>query len=1015
MVDQWLGIVFEAFISQNKHNKAHKEGLPDNIQGNVIAANPARLQDTIRIANQLMDKKLQGYAARSAENKRRMESNPRDYRGQQPSFKRKNTTGQNVAIAYTARNNKRKGPGHLRKDCPKMRSQNHGNQTRNKTGGNEVTTKAYAIGGGGTNPDSNVVTGTFLLNNYYASMLFDSGADRSFVSTTFSDLLNVAPSTLDTSYAVKLADRRVSKTNIVLRGCTLRLVGYPFNIDLMPIELGSFDIIISIDWLAKYHALIICDEKVVRIPYGDEVLIIRGDNCDGGSRLNIISFPGATPIARAPYRLAPAKMQELSTQLQELFDRGFIRPSSSPWGAHNKDISTTTYVELYTYLKSYEPHAMKTLKKQEQSSSIVDPLAYLASTTQHLTPTQPTNPPPSTSSLTLPSQPAAQSSNDAMLATMNQIVNLLSGFKKQFLPTNNQFKTSSNLGSHATVTDNKGKLVICYNYRGEGHVSRQCKEKKRVKDSHYFKDKMLLMETKEKGAVLDAEAEAFLADVECTAPYDQPLTITTTNIFEINHEDVYDSDVDKGPHAATAFMANLTSTSRTNGETTSHVNEVDTDDNQIFDNVNHLLAHEMHQEEHLDFDVESNIDDNMILYHKYQLDSEVQDVLTEVSSMSPDEISMITMLDNLRNQLDGHLKVNEEQSMLNDSLRAKLARWKDDTIRRLHTQINSMSMLNVEPTVGSFDKQALETELTQLKDAITSVRIQNDGFKITALTVENAKLKSETLSKIHSKPIVPKKPKVLAPGIKPMSMSDTRNYSTLLAKREKVKRVEDHHRNLNKHNHVDSRLNVKRIGFVLNSNPVCNACKESLVFANHANCVVCNLKSVNVKTPMAKHNVKTTKKVWKAKVVSVRRSWVRGWALAGFAINLDATSATTWQPDPTRGNTLPRGGGYIGTANGWYEETDTQEKDKNKAKNDKSKHKMEKIEKDKSHSKPKVKVNPRKVKVIPDKAKAEKAKKIQFKGLKLSSPKSCINQRIQQGLILQLGESTTPGAVSIKL
>nr|GFC57692.1 hypothetical protein [Tanacetum cinerariifolium] len=88
-------------------------GLPDNIQGNVIAANPARLQDTIRIANQLMDKKLQGYAARSAENKRRMESNPRDYRGQQPSFKRKNTTGQNVAIAYTARNNKRKGIG-----CP---------------------------------------------------------------------------------------------------------------------------------------------------------------------------------------------------------------------------------------------------------------------------------------------------------------------------------------------------------------------------------------------------------------------------------------------------------------------------------------------------------------------------------------------------------------------------------------------------------------------------------------------------------------------------------------------------------------------------------------------------------------------------------------------------------------------------------------------------------------------------------------------------------------------------------
>nr|GEX37920.1 hypothetical protein [Tanacetum cinerariifolium] len=203
-------------------------GLPENIQGNVIVVNPARLQDAIHIANQLMDKKLQGYAARSAENKRRMKSKPRDNR-------------------------------HFRKECPKFRNQNRGNQTRNKTGnnsgGNDVTAKAYAIGKGGTNPDSNVVTGTFLLNNCYASMLFDSGVDRSFVSTTFSALLDVAPSTLDTSYVIELADGRVQK---------------------------------QISFL-EYHALIVCDEKVIRIPYGDEVLIIRGDNCDDISKLDIIS------------------------------------------------------------------------------------------------------------------------------------------------------------------------------------------------------------------------------------------------------------------------------------------------------------------------------------------------------------------------------------------------------------------------------------------------------------------------------------------------------------------------------------------------------------------------------------------------------------------------------------------------------------------------------------------------------------------------------------------------------
>nr|GEY61179.1 reverse transcriptase domain-containing protein [Tanacetum cinerariifolium] len=240
-----------------------------------------------------MDKKLQGYAARSAENKRRMKSNPRDNCRQQTPFKRKNTSGQNVAIAYTDGNNKRKRYVGFFPYCnkcrlyheglctircgnwKKIRLQTRGCKTGNKTGGNEVTTKAYAIGGEGTNPDSNVVMGTFLLNNCYASMLFDSGADRSFGSNTFSSLLKVAPSTLDTSYAIELTDGRFSETNIALRGRTLGLLGHSFNIDLMPVELSSFDVIIGMDWLAKYHPLIICDEKVIRIPYGDKIYLAQ--------------------------------------------------------------------------------------------------------------------------------------------------------------------------------------------------------------------------------------------------------------------------------------------------------------------------------------------------------------------------------------------------------------------------------------------------------------------------------------------------------------------------------------------------------------------------------------------------------------------------------------------------------------------------------------------------------------------------------------------------------------------
>ncbi|GJS14850.1 hypothetical protein Tco_0409322 [Tanacetum coccineum] len=110
-----------------------------------------------------------------------------------------------------------------------------------------------------------------------------------------------------------------------------------------------------------------------------------------------------------------------------------------------------------------------------------------------------------------------------------------------------------------------------------------------------------------------------------------------------------------------------------------------------------------------------------------------------------------------------------------------------------------------------------------------------------------------------------------------MSKSDTRNHSTLPAKSEKARRVEDHHRNLNKKNNVDSRFNVKRTGFVSNSNNVCNVCNECLIFVNHDKCVVRTLKfvkSVYHKTPKAKHNMKTTKKVWKAKVIaSVKPQW----------------------------------------------------------------------------------------------------------------------------------------------
>ncbi|GJQ91560.1 putative reverse transcriptase domain-containing protein [Tanacetum coccineum] len=141
--------------------------------------------------------------------------------------------------------------GHIKKNYPKLK--NRGNGT--------AQGRAYALGGRDVSPDSNVITGTFLFNNRYATILFDIGADRSFVSTTFSALINITPTTLENYYDVELVDGKIIGVNTIIRGCTLNFMNHPFNIDLMLVPLGSFDIIIGMDWLTKYHGVIIYDDE----------------------------------------------------------------------------------------------------------------------------------------------------------------------------------------------------------------------------------------------------------------------------------------------------------------------------------------------------------------------------------------------------------------------------------------------------------------------------------------------------------------------------------------------------------------------------------------------------------------------------------------------------------------------------------------------------------------------------------------------------------------------------------
>nr|GEW12415.1 putative reverse transcriptase domain-containing protein [Tanacetum cinerariifolium] len=434
----------EAVPTEKKKVEAYIKGLSENIKGEVTSSRPVNLNKAVCMAHTLTKQKIQAKVERIAQgNKRKWENSQGSNRNNNNSGNYQDNTRHHLynnqrqrnARALTnapAEQSRYKGnkpicnnckkhhtdncvitchncrrPSHYTRECRKKANtqstlvcygcDKRGHRqnycpNKNNHQGEEARGRAYVIKEADKDQGPNVVTGTFLLNNRYATVLFDLGSDKSFVNTSFSQLIDIDPVRLDTSYEVELADGRVASTNIVLRGCTINLVGHLFKIDLMPIELGTFDVIIGMDWLVEQDAVIVCGKKVVHVPYKNKTLVVEGDR--GASRLKVIScikarkfikrgsqlfvvhvaekeaqekrledvpvirdfpevfpydlpglppprqvefrinlIPGAAPVARAPYRLAPSEMNELAKQLQELSEKGFIRPSSSPWGA----------------------------------------------------------------------------------------------------------------------------------------------------------------------------------------------------------------------------------------------------------------------------------------------------------------------------------------------------------------------------------------------------------------------------------------------------------------------------------------------------------------------------------------------------------------------------------------------------------------------------------------------------------------------------------------------------------
>ena len=239
--------------------------------------------------------------------------------------------------------------------------------------------------------DTGVVAGTLLVNSVDAKVLIDSGATKSFISETFARKLNCLMEPLDGVLNIEVATQDSIPVSLHCPRCEIEILGKCFYADLLPFKLGEFEVILGMDWLTEHEAHIDCKRKRVtlvspdkkkvvfkgekqtkkfltmiqtqkllrqgceaylayvvdiernvpkieEIPVVNEFLDVFPEELPGLPPDREIEFaidlaPGAEPVSKAPYRMAPVEMKELAKQLQELLDKGVIRPSTSPWGA----------------------------------------------------------------------------------------------------------------------------------------------------------------------------------------------------------------------------------------------------------------------------------------------------------------------------------------------------------------------------------------------------------------------------------------------------------------------------------------------------------------------------------------------------------------------------------------------------------------------------------------------------------------------------------------------------------
>nr|GEV35844.1 hypothetical protein [Tanacetum cinerariifolium] len=348
-------------------------GLAHEIKAHVTSSKLATIQGAVSMANRLTTNGIKDGLFKKKEN---------------DGNKRRDTNERPRPTCFECWD-----PNHFRRNCSKM--------NRDTTSRGNFPNPILAIEGNlNQRNNKNQAQG-----RAFGLVLFDSGADYSFISINFLPLINMKPNVISPCYEIEIASGVKVETNKIIRGCRLELEGYTFIIVLISFGHGSFDVIVGMDWLSKLKAKIVYFEKIVKIPLSNrEIWEVRGEGPKGNlkqlktmkvneSKLKdipvvhdfpvvfledfsglppsrevefcIYLIPGAMPVAKTPYRLAPTEMQELSNQLKEPQEKGFIRPSSSPWGSpvlfvKKKDDLQSSYHQLTEHEEEIPKTAFRT-------------------------------------------------------------------------------------------------------------------------------------------------------------------------------------------------------------------------------------------------------------------------------------------------------------------------------------------------------------------------------------------------------------------------------------------------------------------------------------------------------------------------------------------------------------------------------------------------------------------------------------------------------------------------------